>query len=706
MPHRRSLSVQSKLLVSFVLLTIAGITVLTGVGYLTARQSLTASAERQLLGLQRSKAGIVKSMLTSMRNEVLAFSATDVATRAAVALRAAHRTLEHVAVTPKMTEDVTRFHLEEFEPAVAKNLSITPTEGSSLPTSPAEWYLHYHYLVQAPKPYGASRLLASATDTSRYGAALGEAQARLGPSIKRLGFENVLFVDPETLDVFYSYEESAVLGTNLASGPYATSNFAALARTLSASKDVDDYRVADFEAYRPKLGAPGAFIGSPVFDGPRLVAVMLLRFRLEPISDALSGGRQYEAEGLGRTGQVYMVGPDLTMRTDSRFLIEDPEAFIATLRQSKLTSRTADTVERLNTTILTVPVDNEATRAALRGQSGVVAIEDYRGVDALMAYGPIDLDSLRWAVIAKIDRQEAMAPLTAYTRRALAVGGALALLASVIALFMAAALTRPIAALVSAARRVSKGTLDVQVDVAPDDEYRELGEAFNEMVRSLRASREDLDRQVEENERLLQSLLPASAAAQVRGGTSETPQSFADVTVAYINLVGLDALSRELGEDRVMALLSDVVGALDEAAEQQGVEKVRTIGASYLAASGLSLERPDHTARMVEFAREAVRIVRRFNAERQTSLGAEIRINAGPVIGGLIGRRKFIYDLWGDTVRLTRRIESDGRTSIIVTRPVYDRVRDMVPFASPTQMDVQGIGAVELFAVILDEGVA
>ena len=190
-------------------------------------------------------------------------------------------------------------------------------------------------------------------------------------------------------------------------------------------------------------------------------------------------------------------------------------------------------------------------------------------------------------------------------------------------------------------------TLDVQVDVTPDDEYRELGEAFNEMVRSLRDSREDLDRQVQENERLLQSLLPASAAAQVRGGTSETPQSFADVTVAHINLIGLDVLALELGEDRVMGLLSDVVSGLDEAAEQHGVEKVRTIGASYLAASGLSLERPDHTARMVEFAREAVRIVRRFNAERQTSLGVEIRINAGPVIGGLIGRRKFIYDLWG-----------------------------------------------------------
>jgi class 3 adenylate cyclase len=705
MSNRRAFSVQSKLVASFVLLTIAGIAVLTGVGYLSARQSLKSSAERQLMGLQRSKAGIVKAMLTSMRNEVLAFSASDAIVAAAVTMRSAHRDLQAAVVTPQMTEAVKRFHLEEYDPAVGRNLAITPAPGWSLPTNKGEWYLHYHYLVQAPKPYGQRRMLASSTDTSRYGAALAPVQAKLGPLLNRLGFENIMLVDPETLEVFYNYEESAILGTNLANGPYASTNFAAVARALSSSKNVDDYRVGDFEEYRPKLGMPGAFIGSPVFDGSRMVAVLLLRFRIEPIEDALSGGRQWEAEGLGKTGEVFLLGPDQTMRSNSRFLIEDPKGFIETLRRSRLTTRTADAVERLQTTILTVPVTDDAGRAALRGQTGLMAVEGYRGVEALMAYGPVDLDSLRWGVIAKIDRQEAMLPLTAYTRRAVAVGGALALLASVVALFMAAALTRPIAALVDGARRVAKGTLDVQVDVAPDDEYRELGEAFNEMVRNLRDSREDLDRQVQENERLLQSLLPASAAAQVRGGTSETPQSFADVTVAHINLIGLDALSRELGEDRAMALLSDVVGGLDEAAEQHGVEKVRTIGASYLAASGLSLERPDHTARMVEFAREVVRIVRRFNAERRTNLGAEIRINAGPVIGGLIGRRKFIYDLWGDTVRLARRIESDGHASIVVTKPVYERVRELVPFGPPMQTEVQGIGTIDLYAV-LEEGTA
>ena len=117
------------------------------------------------------------------------------------------------------------------------------------------------------------------------------------------------------------------------------------------------------------------------------------------------------------------------------------------------------------------------------------------------------------------------------------------------------------------------------------------------------------------------------------------------------------------------------------------------------------MERPDHTPRMVEFAREVVRIVKRFNAERGVRLVAEIGINAGPVVGGLVGRRKFIYDLWGDTVKVARGIASDGRSSILVTRPVYDRVRELIDFGPASLAHVAGMGSVELFSV-LDEAAA
>ena len=104
---------------------------------------------------------------------------------------------------------------------------------------------------------------------------------------------------------------------------------AALARVLRNSQNVDDYSVADFESYYPALGQPKAFVATPVFDGPRMIAIMMLRLPIEPISNALSGNRQWQAEGLGKTGEVYLLGPDQTMRSDSRFLIEDRAAFLA-----------------------------------------------------------------------------------------------------------------------------------------------------------------------------------------------------------------------------------------------------------------------------------------------------------------------------------------------------------------------------------------
>src|SRR4029077_8169468 len=129
--------------------------------------------------------------------------------------------------------------------------------------------------------------------------------------------------------------------------------------------------------------------------------------------------------------------------------------------------------------------------------------------------------------------------------------------------------------LVRAAKQVSLGEFDVRVELLATDEYRELGDAFNEMVISLRTNRAELDHQVLENERLLVSLLPASGAAQMRDGNAQSRQAFAGVAVACINLAGVESLPPDLGEDDTMGLLSDIVAACDEAAEQYDVEKVR-----------------------------------------------------------------------------------------------------------------------------------
>jgi class 3 adenylate cyclase len=115
----------------------------------------------------------------------------------------------------------------------------------------------------------------------------------------------------------------------------------------------------------------------------------------------------------------------------------------------------------------------------------------------------------------------------------------------------------------------------------------------------------------------------------------------------------------------------------------------------YLAVCGLSVSRPDHAARTLLFARELARIVAAFNREHGTPLTLAVGVNSGPVVGGVVGRHKFLYDLWGDTVAIASRLAAGGRDGIHVTKPVHDRLCDLYAFAGPTDVELRGQGTVQ-----------
>jgi len=172
--------------------------------------------------------------------------------------------------------------------------------------------------------------------------------------------------------------------------------------------------------------------------------------------------------------------------------------------------------------------------------------------------------------------------------------------------------------------------------------------------------------------------------------------------VLYAEIQGLTEYSKAEGEERGLALLNDLVVAFDDAAEQIGVEKVKTSGATYLAVCGLSVQRPDHTSRVVDFAQELVRIVERVNRDRGSKLRLQVGINAGPVTGGVVGRNKFIYDLWGETVSVARRLgeRSESLSSVRLTRPVRERVQEQYPLGEPHSVELPGRGAVETWQLL------
>jgi class 3 adenylate cyclase len=426
-----------------------------------------------------------------------------------------------------------------------------------------------------------------------------------------------------------------------------------------------------------------------------MVGILALEFPIDRIVELLTGNFHWEREGMGKTGECYVVGPDFTMRSRSRFMVEDRQKFLRELRTSTVTTSVVDQIERQGTVLNQLPVKTYSTEQALIGREGITLINDYRGVPVLSSYGPLDLNSLRWAVVAEIDVAEAYKPIHDYARNAVLATTALALATTLLALASSWLLVRPLKQLSVAAQRISAGDTTVSVNMHTRDEFGELARVFNDMTANLRRQRSELEEKARENQELLLNILPASAIEQRRGGDEKATRQFADVTVLVAEFGGIDALGGPGKDSRAISLLGDLVAACDDAADKCGVEKVRAVGAMYMAVCGLSVSRPDHAARAMLFAKELTQILAGFDREHSATLTLSVGINSGPVVGGVVGRHKFLYDLWGDTVAIASRLAAQGGSTIHVTQQVYDRLSDLYSFDGPFDVDMRGQGPVK-----------
>lgn len=379
---------------------------------------------------------------------------------------------------------------------------------------------------------------------------------------------------------------------------------------------------------------------------------------------------------------------------------ENPKEFVADLRHQGFPTGVVDQIERQGNVLNTLPVKTTSAEKAMKGQEGIDVITDYRGQEVLSSYGHIDLNSLRWGIIAEMDTAEAFKPVKEFGRKVLITAAGLALLTSLLALAASHYLVKPLHKLEEGARKIGSGDMSVRVRVKSKDEFGALARVFNHMAENLQIKKEELEAKGREHLELLLSILPASAVAQRMEGDTQATKQFADVTVLYAEFHGLEDLDKSLGEKKSLNLLSDLVAACDEAAEKSGVEKVRTVGASYLGVCGLSISRPDHSARIAQFAKEMVRIIESFNREHKVSLKLSIGINSGPVVGGVVGRQKFLYDLWGDTVTIATRLATGQENVILVTRPVHDKLLDLHQFGPDQEVNIQGKGQVHFWKLI------
>lgn len=212
---------------------------------------------------------------------------------------------------------------------------------------------------------------------------------------------------------------------------------------------------------------------------------------------------------------------------------------------------------------------------------------------------------------------------------------------------------------------------------------------------------DQLQRERQDAERLLLNTLPAHIAQRMKRGETNIADQHPDVTVLVADLVGFTTLAAHIGPDQVVYLLNEIFSGFDSIAESHGIEKIKTIGDAYMAAAGIPLARADHAEASARMALALQGDIERFNRTYSTSIHLRIGISSGPVVAGVIGRRKFTFDLWGDTVNLAFRLESLGTAgSIQVSEATYERLKHKFRFDGSRCVQIKGRGDENVYTLV------
>jgi len=667
------------------LVAISSIVTVGWISYSSGRDALTAAALNQLTSIRASKKIQIEGFFKTIRNQVSNLAEDRMIVSAMREMAAGFADFKGIEMKPEWNQKLEAFYRNDFLPKVAKVTGQTLRLEAFLPTTTEGRYAQYLYIANNPNPAAERYELKDARDGSTFSAAHVKYQGIISKFCLDFRYDNLMMID-QSGNVVYTFGKSPIFGTNLLDGPYSETIAGDLYRALRKSGTVGEVKVEDFASLASVAGKPAALMGAAVFDGPTQIGVLFLQFPVDEINRVMTDSFGWLQDGLGKTGEVYLAGPDMLMRSRSRLLHENPRLFYQELEDAGYAPDDIDRVRRMGTATLAQPVRTTAVESALAGRTGTAIVRNYRGVQVLAAYAPIYVPGLRWVIVAEMEASEAFAPMIALTYKILISSSTMVLIVTVLAAFLGRRFVQPIFRLLEGAHRLEAGEKDVSIDVGSNDEFADLGVAFNQMAHVLVTTTDALDSRTRERNDLLDNLLPPAASARMKEGQASVIEEYPEISILYANFLSFGQSGLSMAEQS-LGMLNDLVVAIDDAAERAGIEKLSSNGATYVACCGLSRERLDHASRTVDFAQDMLQIVRRIRRDRHAHIQVQIGIDSGPATGGVVGRTHFSYYLSGETMSITGILALQcPPDSILVGQQAYSFTGKLYPFVGPMQI--------------------
>lgn len=258
------------------------------------------------------------------------------------------------------------------------------------------------------------------------------------------------------------------------------------------------------------------------------------------------------------------------------------------------------------------------------------------------------------------------------------------LLVIIVSSYISIILARPIVKLQNVMDKVAEGDFDFRTEISGNKEISKLGRSFHFMMDEIKSERK-------RSETLLLNILPKEIATRLKKGEVNISDSYSDVSILFADLVGFTQLSSKLDAHQLVIILNEIFTQFDLLCDKYNIEKIKTIGDCYMAASNLPTPDINSASNMIYCALDMVNVLAEIEKKYNYNLQVRVGINTGKVVAGVIGKNKFIYDLWGDAVNLASRFESHGIPGKIqISQSTYELVKNKFQFEDRGPIHIKG----------------
>jgi len=662
------LSFKSKLVLMLLIVSLFSALVVSVLGWRSSRIALTSTVFDNMTALRRGKADQIETYFRNLRYTVEVLSENDMVVEAMVRF---NRSFNHLEA----------YYTYDFFPKLFANLPGQADYALYRPENQAGLYLQHLYIVTNRFEDGEKHLLDQAEDGSDYSKTHAYYHPRLRNLVRRLGFNDLALVNFETGDIVYTVSKQTDFASNLDYGPYRRSNQAAALELVRSNTERGTTQLVDFDFYRPGYGTPAAFWAAPLYNGKHLVGAMLVQISIDAINEIMNSDQQWAQVGLGTTGETYLAGADLMMRSDSRFRLEDPAGYDTLLAELGIPERTIQMIRNFDTTILLQRIDTAAVRSAQQNKDGTEMILDYRRVPVLSSYQPLVVEGLQWSLMAEMDQDEAMEPIYNFQRQLLISNVLMFAFLAFMAVGIAYIFTKPLNLLIKGVRQINQGAEGVEIKLNSRDEFGELATMVNDLQLKLRMQAQRLTESQENTQRLLLNLMPDAVAQRIERGDVQSIEEVQQATLFVAKIVNLEILSEHKDAEEIIEIVEDISIHFDQIAAQHSVEKIIAPDQRYIGFCGLSTPHFDHSRRVLEFTLGAQQAIERLNSRYEMNLNLRIGVHAGSLTGGIVTAQEMVYTLWGETISTAAHLQEHAApNTILVSQSIYQQQVDQFSF--------------------------